>query len=101
MGGLADRKDDQLSKLAKILLTISTTAKEIGSKTGWLSSKVKNLRNPACQFRFGQHSFAKVVNNRNDASPSAKPSRGMKAKLVRANGGASASALAYDSWEEF
>ncbi|MBP2443415.1 hypothetical protein JOH51_000854 [Rhizobium leguminosarum] len=25
----------------------------------------------------------------------------MKAKLVRANGGAPASALAYDSWEEF
>ncbi|WP_222055071.1 hypothetical protein [Rhizobium laguerreae] len=65
------------------------------------SSELKNLLNLVFQFRFGQHSFAKVIDNRNDASPSAKPSRGMKAKLVRANGGASASALAYDSWEEF
>ncbi|NEJ23279.1 hypothetical protein GR247_24305 [Rhizobium leguminosarum] len=78
-------------------------------KIGWERSTAnrlvfirdKNLRNLVAQFRFGQHSFANVVNNRNDASPSAKPSRGMKAKLVRANGGASASALAYDSWEEF
>ncbi|MFW8587464.1 hypothetical protein ACOJBM_29075 [Rhizobium beringeri] len=74
---------------------------EIDSKTAWFSSEIKNLRNLVSRFRFGQHSFANVVDNRNDASPSAKPSRGMKAKLGRANGGASASALAYDSWEEF
>ncbi len=66
-----------------------------------LSSETENLRNLVSQFRFGQHSYANVVDNRNDASPSVKPSRGVKAKLVRANGGASASALAYDSWEEF
>ncbi|MFC5759106.1 MULTISPECIES: methyl-accepting chemotaxis protein [unclassified Rhizobium] len=66
-----------------------------------LSSETENLRNLVSQFRFGQHSSAKVIDNRNDASPGAKPSHGGKAKLVRANGGASASALAYDSWEEF
>jgi hypothetical protein len=61
----------------------------------------RNLRDIVLQFRFGQHSSVNVFDNRNDASLSAKPSRGVKAKLVRANGGASASALAYDSWEEF
>jgi methyl-accepting chemotaxis protein len=66
-----------------------------------LSSETENLRNLVSQFRFGQHSSVNVIDNRNDASPGAKPSRGMKAKLVRANGGAVASALAYDSWEEF
>ena len=66
-----------------------------------LSSEAENLRDLVLQFRFGQHSSVNVFDNRNDASLSAKPSRGVKAKLVRANGGASASALAYDSWEEF
>ncbi|EJJ26892.1 methyl-accepting chemotaxis protein [Rhizobium sp. CF142] len=66
-----------------------------------LSSETENLRNLVSQFRFGQHSSVNIIDNRNDASPGAKPSRGMKAKLVRANGGAVASALAYDSWEEF
>ena len=66
-----------------------------------LSSETENLRNLVAQFRFAQHSSVNVIHNRNDASQGAKPSYGVKAKLVRANGGASASALAYDSWEEF
>jgi methyl-accepting chemotaxis protein len=66
-----------------------------------LSTEAENLRKLVSQFRFGQHSSVNLRNSNHNASPNVKASQGGKAKLVRANGGAVASALVYDSWEEF
>ncbi len=66
-----------------------------------LSAEAENLRKLVSQFRFGQHSFVNLTNSNHNASPIAKAPQSGKAKLGRANGGAVASALAYDSWEEF
>jgi methyl-accepting chemotaxis protein len=66
-----------------------------------LAHEADNLRNLLSQFRFGQHSSATVATRRPDARISALPAPRPRAKAVRVNGGAAASAQALDNWEEF
>ena len=66
-----------------------------------LAREAEALRNLLAQFRFEQHSFAKVTTARPDASPVASPARNLMAKVARATGGAAATAQVQESWEEF
>lgn len=69
-----------------------------------LAREAEKLRELLAQFRFAQHSFAKVVERRPDATKPARavasPARKLMAKVAQATTGDAAAAQAQESWEE-
>jgi len=74
-------------------------AYKAAAASGKLSKEAENLRVLLSQFRFAQHSLAKLNNKATNAPAAYGTPRGQRVSTVRANGGAAA--LAYENWEDF
>ncbi len=77
----------------------ASMVEETTAASGKLSKEAENLRVLLSQFRFAQHSFAKLNTKATEAPATRATPRGQRVTNVRANGGAAA--LAYENWEDF
>jgi len=77
----------------------ASMVEETTAASGKLSKEAENLRVLLSQFRFAQHSLAKLNNKATNAPAAYGTPRGQRVSTVRANGGAAA--LAYENWEDF